>query len=277
MAEEDGEEFGSPAVTHRAWLFMNSQCEIFDEARLAAFKQPNEPWTTLLPVFWAILESTGSLSMLAQAGRVRDCYIVCRSVFETIVNAAFIIGGGVPMAERARRHALQKIYRDGDRRLEVGDMVFTLKRNPPVDLSNHPSIKEALDEFTSKKGREITAWTPETVEQRLTAIHERFGAEVTKGLMSGLIGIYRHASEVVHGTVFGAMHTLGMAEFCGPNRSSDSLEIDRRRYLCMLLLMTGFSLGSLIRVISQELELPELVERSKKNIGDIKKDKWVTG
>ena len=271
------EDFGSDAVIHKTWLFLNAQCKVFDEARLVALKQPDEPWATLIPVFWAITESSGSFSMLARAGRVRDCYIVCRSVYETIVNAAFIIAGGKPTAERARRHALQKIYRDGNRRLEVADMAFVVKRTQEIDLADHPEIQQALDEFTSKKGREITSWTPESVEQKLVIINDKYGADVTKGLMSGLIGIYRHASEVVHGTVFGAMHTLGMADFGKHPDSMEKVDAARRQFLCLLLLMAGISIGSLIIVISCELDLPELVARSKDNIKEVASDEWARG
>ena len=47
---------------------------------------------------------------------IRDCFTIARSIVEGGVNVANIIAGGNDIAERAQRHALQKAYRDIDRR-----------------------------------------------------------------------------------------------------------------------------------------------------------------
>jgi hypothetical protein len=40
---------------------------------------------------------------------------------------------------------------------------------------NDPENQQLLQEFTSRSGREITAWTEENVPARLKVIHDKFG------------------------------------------------------------------------------------------------------
>jgi len=240
-------------------------------------QQTDDTWWVVQPLLFSIRESVYSLSMLAQAGRVQDCYAISRQIYETAVNAAFILAGGPSAAMRAKQHALQKTYRENIRVLEINDPFIQVAPNFSIDISQHPALQAALAEFTSKKGREITPWTPETVEQRVEAIGQRYGRFVAASLKIALFGIYRNASEVVHGTLFGSLLLLGFTRPQGPPDSEAALEKYRRGLLCMLLMLIGTTLNSLIEVIAQELDVPELTQRSRDLFNPIKSEPWNCG
>src|SRR5688500_10920835 len=94
-----------------------------------------------------------------------------------------------------------KALRDLERRVEIaGAEVVSLLWSGADEILASRAAQEVLQEYTSKTGREITSWTPETVKERLEAIDRRFGRDTARGLIFGIL-IYRHASEIAHGTL----------------------------------------------------------------------------
>jgi hypothetical protein len=193
-------------------------------------------------------------------------------MYETIINACFVAAKGKEAAERAMRHSMQKSYRDLHRVSEINKQKVVLKWDTTVDISKVPEFKAALEEFTGNKGREITSWTPETVEKRLEEIDKRYGQKVSTGLQFGLIAIYRHASEIAHGTFFGAMFILGLTNPMGPPKDIHSIASSMRGNLCMLLQMTGHCVESLIVVLAEELKLPELAQEARELTIELSKE-----
>jgi hypothetical protein len=88
----------------------------------------------MFPMLDAIEESTGSLLELVRTRRIRDCYVIARVIFETSVNACFLLAAGEEMAERAWRHVKQKSLRDLDRTFHIAEEKMTLKWRAPTRL-----------------------------------------------------------------------------------------------------------------------------------------------
>lgn len=133
---------------------------------------------------------------------IRDCFGIARSAVETAVNAAFIAISGVPMAEKAVRHMRQKRWRDLKRQGKVGDHRISVSRDISRSIEEFPGLREALAEYTNKRGDEVRDWTPESLERRIAAVsaaHNRAG--LCLGVAS--FSIYRPASELLHGTYYG--------------------------------------------------------------------------
>lgn len=133
---------------------------------------------------------------------IRDGFGIARSAVETAVNAAYIAVGGEPMAEQSVRHMRQKRWRDLSREANIGGWRMTVCREVGLTPEDLPGLPEALDEYTSKRGREVRDWTPTSIEERIDAVAERsrraglcFGAAV--------FAIYRPSSELLHGTYYG--------------------------------------------------------------------------
>jgi len=154
------EEFGSKEVTTRLWNLFNGQLLLLAEAKDVVRKDGRLD-VSIHALIYSVLCTGESLSYLANRTSFRDCYILGRAVFETLLNAAFIISEDQSAAKLAHKHALQKSYRNLKRELKVGKRKIVLTYKPYIKPDKN--IREALNDFTSKKGREITSWTEESL------------------------------------------------------------------------------------------------------------------
>ena len=132
---------------------------------------------------------------------IRDCFGIARSIFESSVNIAYIATVGPPAALRAKRHAMQKAYRDL-LRTDPAELKIPPK-SPPPSSDMIPGMPEALGEFTRVNGTELTDWANLGVSGKLAVIFEHYpGVRLT--LSVSLSSIYRDASEILHGTLYAA-------------------------------------------------------------------------
>lgn len=276
MSQEKTGEFGSIEATHRLWMFFNKQIQLLEQARISVMQESTERWSVLGPLLYAAVDTSGSVLSLAQTSKVRDCYVLARTAFETIINICFICAKGDEAARRAKNHALQKAYRDLSRELDINGKKLTVKWNGEVKRDSNPELQAALDEFTSKKGREITSWTPETIQKQIEIIDTRYGKRISTNLQFALISIYRHASEIAHGTFFGALFALGLTSPSGPPKSPEELQNHQRQNLSMLLMMLGLTTSALIMVLAEEMpSLANLVAESKKAVEELQNESWL--
>lgn len=172
---------------------------------------------------------------------------------------------------------MQKAYRDLHREVEVNQHKLIVQWSGQVDLSSNPELQAAIDEFTTSKGREKRSWTPESVKQRIEALEARYGTKVPAHLQIALLSIYRHASEIAHGTLSGALFALGFTLPSGPPTSPETLANHQRGNITMLLMVLGFSISSLLRVVANELPIEpieDLVTESDTALRELKKEGW---
>ena len=269
-------EFGSIEATHRLWLFFTKQIQLLEQARISIMQENAERWSVLASLLYAAVDTSGSVLSLAQTGKVRDCYVLARTVFETIITICFICAKGDEAVRRAKNHALQKAYRDLSRELDISGRKLMLKWNGEVKSDSNPELQAALAEFTSKKGREITSWTPETVQEQIETIDARYGKRISTNLQFALMSIYRHASDIAHGTFFGALFALGLTSPSGPPKSPEELQIHQRQNLSMLLMMLGLATSALIMVLAEEISsLANLVAESEKAVVELQNESWL--
>lgn len=231
-----------------------------------------ENYDVIAPLLYSIIDSCESVSLLSQKGKIRDCYILSRTIYETGVNLCFICAKGKDAAEKAKRHALQKSFRDLHRELEIGGMKLSVEWQGQIDLSANPSIDAALKEFTNKQGREITSWTPENIKDEIKAIDDRFGKNASVNLQFGLISIYRHASEIAHGTLFGALFSIGLTSPNDKPNTPQELINFQCDNLYMLILMLIATINTVLIVLSNQLPIQELVDTSASIIKEIKSE-----
>lgn len=134
---------------------------------------------------------------------IRDGFGIARSAVETSINAAYIACEGDQLGDRAIRHMRQKRWRDLHREIQIGDLHITASRDISAQVSDFPGLEDALEEFTrAKRGTEIREWIDLKLEDRIAAV----GGVSQKGglaLGSAFFGIYRPASELLHGSYYG--------------------------------------------------------------------------
>lgn len=133
---------------------------------------------------------------------IRDCFGIVRAAVETAINAAFIAVSGEYTAEKAIRHMRQKRWRDLRRQGRVGNLRITASRDVDLEVDDLPGLREALDEYTNKRGEEVRDWTAESLQKRIDIISD-FHRRAGLSLGVAQFAIYRPASELLHGTYYG--------------------------------------------------------------------------
>lgn len=158
---------------------------------------------TILLMIQGVGVSTHSvLRLTAQCDMsVRDCFGIARSMNELAINICYIVASGSSSAQRASRHALQKQYRDLRRSMRLGGVDIEIGASGLPDPASIPGLREALEEFTTRKGEEVREWTPLSLDARIaevTSVNRSAGI----CLATSTAMIYRHSSELLHGTLF---------------------------------------------------------------------------
>lgn len=195
-----------------------------------------------IPVLAMMLQAAGSsshtlLRLSDKSGlHTRDCYAIARSIVEVAANLCYVMSKGASVAERAMRHARQKAYRDLSRESEIGQSVIRLAFSPPVDPTPVDSLAEDIAEFTSRGDRE-KGWVDASIDDRIAAV----GALNTRAMTAlhwARFAVYRHSSEILHGTFFGALFFFGNTSPANRPRSPEGLAASIGQQH-MLLLMSG--------------------------------------
>lgn len=186
-----------------------------------------------------ILDTSHSLLNLSSMGKMRDCYSLSRIIFDHVLNLGYFGAKGEDKVKEALKHYHQKAFRDLDRQIEIKDLKFSIGLKDIDKASISEKLQEALDYFTSKKGFEIRSWTSDNVFKKIEIIRESYGREIGLMLIINLFFIYRHSSEIIHGTLFGSLFARGMPkpENEQPNDEQE-LEIFHRTRISFVLVCT---------------------------------------
>jgi hypothetical protein len=210
--------------------------------------------------FMTVISARSVLKLTEEVGpQVRDCYSITRSVVESCINIAFIMAIGHNAAERADRHAMQKGYRDINRVSSAGGSKIELRLNTTLSKEIEAELSAMAAEFATSKGHEDRSWTKESTIQRLDAIATRFKKETVILLHTALVNIYRHSSEVIHGTYFAAVHFFGMITLGrGAPKSAEQLLHRVAEHQITVLVSCVFALGGLLECLGEYANLSEL-------------------
>jgi hypothetical protein len=179
--------------------------------------------------------------------QTRDCYSIARSVVEIAVNICYIFAKGAPAAELAQRHARQKAYQDLMRESNIGDSHISLECTGRPDASSIEKMEADIAEFTAKGGRE-KGWVDASIDDRIKTVGNRFGNSVLNRLHFARFMVYRHSSEVLHGTLFSAMHFFGATTPTGEPRTLERATDSIGQQHMMILLATILALLAVVEV-----------------------------
>src|SRR5690606_35980765 len=122
------------------------------------------------------------------------------------------------------------------------------------DIDAIDGLKEALEEF-SKNGREITDWTPLNISRRIAAI-SNFDPGAGVALGGALMAVYRHASELLHGTYFGVLYFWSVDG--QPPRGKDHFNEQWLTHFTAIFVALFFSASAIIRVCARRFNYPDL-------------------
>ena len=184
---------------------------------------------------------------------IRDCFGITRSVCEGSINVAYIIAGGPQIAARARMHTMQKTYRELTRETVVSGVVIKAGKIPPPEAI--PGMAEALAVFTRKNGAEVTDWAPISLLEKQEVIREAFpGTDIVVGATSGL---YRNASEILHGTLYGVQY-FWTAGFGGEFSKEEFSKLYVSNHLVAIFTSVWAATHTMLEVIGARYDVPAL-------------------
>lgn len=160
------------------------------------------------PLLVSIIDNSKAMSLLGTCNLINDMYMISRSYVERMINFLYLQVCDEEDFISFQLHTTQKAYRRMDRSIETNkcEVKFT---NTGKDHVSIPNLNDAIARFTSKSGKEITHWTPITLDKRIEIISERTKINPSIMMMCKL-NIYEDASEALHGTLYGSLFHLGL-------------------------------------------------------------------
>lgn len=229
-------------------------------------KNPQERVDTVYFLLFGLVTSSKAVLMLAYSGKVAECYILARSIVERIIIALYLLVCEKDEFSRYKLYSSQKAIRMHNREIEVGAIKAVLKASNYEEMLEDPEVQKALGVFTSHKGKKITRWNTKSLKKMLDSIADT-GLDV-RFLMLAMLAVYDEASEVLHGTFYGAVFHTGVFETGVPKEKSE-LEKTWISRLSLVLFSLSSCIHSLIKGIDRIYPINSLSEESWKLLKNV--------
>lgn len=224
-----------------------------------------------LPMLQALGSSSSTLIRLSDEPglQTRDCFGICRSIIELAVNICYICAEGESAALRAEAHARQKSVRDLERKSSVGDQTIHLRSSALGNVEFPAKVADDLAEFTASSGRE-KGWIDLSIDARCKKIGELLGEEILTPLHWSRFAVYRHSSEILHGTFFGAIYFMGLTDPRGAPESREDWVVRLTGQHLMILMAATLALVAVARAVSLTTNTPEPAQQASECIDALK-------
>lgn len=203
---------------------------------------------SLYHLLMSIYITGNGINLLAINNFLGESYMLARALLEKLINYMYLLVCEENEYKKYLTYTKQKGYRVLNRSFIVGDQKAELKWSGSINLDDYPELKEAVNEFTSSKGKAVPRWTSLSLADRLATIRDQ-GKIKIEGLMLSTLGIYDDASEAIHGSLYGATFNYGLFEGKIPSSVQELAETYRNKLL-FLFFALGTCIDSLIEVIS---------------------------
>jgi hypothetical protein len=160
----------------------------------------------LYPLFSSIIEDSISLDLLLYHSRTNQSYIISRALLERVINFCYIqyatndeFTSYIDYTKnKAARSLSRNLTLNGERKCSLNFI------NEKFSLPEE--YQEAVNKFTSNKGKEIPRWTQVSIDNRANLLDSMTG----QNLFIHIMMIYGDASEALHGTLYGSLFHLGV-------------------------------------------------------------------
>lgn len=207
------------------------------------------------------VETIKSISELSSM-RYKDALPISRSVIECCINVSYILSVGSEATENAIDHAITKGYRKLDASAGTGKHKISVKSSKQVEVDE--TLNEKLIKFSTKKGYQ-KGWTELSVPKRIAKIEGAFGHKHASTLNGAYLMTYSDASEVVHGSYFGALLSSGMQPFGKPPKELSEFTLAQERNMESSLLSSFLALHGMLCIFSEHFEFIKLQDKLKDN------------
>lgn len=189
----------------------------------------------------AAIEILSSFMMHASLRDVRNSYVLWRAGFETLVNASYVTLSSVDVAAKAGRYMKQRSFRNLDRTYSMGPTAVSVRWQGDIAALKTAEINDAVNEYTTKKGKELTAWTDAGIEKKIDHIATSYGTPAARiAFLIAYNEVYSTASEVIHGSLYGYTKLVGVMDPGMPASLKQGGEVVKRHHCIFLAtVMTG--------------------------------------
>ena len=208
----------------------------------------NQRIQSLYHLLMSIYITGNAINLLALNNFLSESYMLARALLEKLINYMYVLVCEEDEYQKYLNYTKQKGYRILNRSFQVGDQKAELKWSGSVNLDDNPELRDAVNQFTSGKGKAIPRWTSLSLAKRLAIVRDKSNVKI-EGLMLSTLGIYDDASEALHGTLYGSAFHFGFFEGKIPRKVEDLAETYRNRLL-FLFFALGTSIASLFEVVS---------------------------
>lgn len=260
--------FGSDDTTRYFIGFFNDQLSLLEKLYQYQFTNLKHLDSTRIGNIYLLLFSiwnTGkSIDLLVRYKHVNESYILGRSFLERLITYTYLIFCDEEEYLRYLAYTKQKQYRVLNRKFVAGDSEAILKWSGSIDLKKYPDLKQAVDIFTSEKGKPKTRWTSQTLSKMLQSIASKGAIEISY-LMLAILWIYDDASEALHGTLYGSIFHIGLFQGRIPS-SKEELNQELNKRFSALLLSLGTCMHTLIQSFNHVEEIKTILSESTDNL-----------
>lgn len=231
--------------------------------------------TATLSLMQAVTSSSNTILQLSKTTglHTKDCYIIARSIFEASLNTCYIFAAGNKAATDALEHARAKSIKDLNRESKIGESVIQLSFWDSDGICIPPELKTLLRKYETKKGRD-KSWTDLNVDARIRFTGNKFSKNITKKLHVARFMIYRHSSEILHGSVFGNNYFLGTLS----PQTKDDLEKNFESSIAtkheIVLMCCILSLSSILDCFHAKYGFENLHNLNKKILSNVEDDNY---
>lgn len=264
MKKENKTNFGSQELLNEAHDVLKGQLEIIQSAFKKLMVCDDEIALNLYTLFFSIYDSTKSILLLSSNYQLRDSFLTARTIFELTLNIGYLSSEGQPALDKAKRHLRQKSYRDLERKLNIESINLSVQTLGLENLTISDELKKSLEEYTSQKGLEVRAWTGENVFKKIEIISKKYGKKVNDVLNIGLFNIYRHGSEIAHGTLFGLFYIIGATSMGQRPKNTEDLLNSHRQHLTLIILSISMLIETNLTFMNNYKDLSEEISASEK-------------
>ena len=201
---------------------------------------------------------------------VEQSFMLGRAALEQAINVAYVALGDESVHEDLVKHAMQRKYRQMSQSAGKGDQQVRLEHTGrPEDLSDHPELREAVEQFTSNRERPKN-WPGKSVEQRIEAIAEHLSERKITILLLAKMSIYGRASEALHGSLAGAT-MIDAQDFQFDEERGDFTWGEHGVWLTTLYITLSRVLEVLLWVLAETTEAEAVAEQYEKASDEIDK------
>ena len=253
-------KFGSINVLKNLIIFVERQVDILEELPV---NLPKKRIELALPLINGISSNVSALILLSKNNFGNEVCIVLRAVLEKIITFFYLQVCSDIEYDNYIKYSKQKTYRKMEQVLNIKNRKVSIKLKNKFNLSLFPDLKEAVDKFTSTKGKPITHWSKTSITKKIEVIQESEIIDSTLIMMATLV-FYDDCSEALHGTVYGMFVQSGVFQPGIIIKKPEDMTNYYHGWITMTFWILGLLLNQLNEYVNKKCKFKNLLKLSKK-------------